>query len=62
MSLIESVQTAGSEGKLLESTVQNMTQWVEGNFLPDWALKSLEELMTHEALEELNDRFYKNME
>ena len=62
MSLIESIKLAGSESKILPSTAENMTLWVEGNFLPDWALESIQELLSKEAYEELNDRFYKNME
>ena len=62
MSLLESIQSAGQSGKLMKSTVKNMRQWVEGNFLPDWALRSLEELLAQEAFEELDDRFYKNMQ
>lgn len=62
MSLIESIKSAESEGKILHSTAENMSHWVEGNFLPEWATRSLEELLAKEAYEELNDRFYKNME
>ncbi|MDA0346026.1 MAG: phospho-sugar mutase [Verrucomicrobia bacterium] len=62
MSLIESIKLAGSESKILPSTAENMALWVEGNFLPDWALESIQELLNKEAFEELNDRFYKNME
>jgi len=62
MSLIESIKSAGSQNKILPSTAENMALWVEGNFLPDWALQSIQELLTKEAFEELNDRFYKNME
>ena len=62
MSLIESIKLAGSGNKILPSTAENMALWVEGNFLPDWALESIQELLKKEAFEELNDRFYKNME
>lgn len=62
MSLTDSIQSAGQSGKLLESTAQNMSLWVEGNFLPDWALQSLKELLEQEAFEELDARFYKNIE
>jgi len=62
MSLIESIKLVGSENKILPSTAENMALWVEGNFLPDWALESIQELLKKEAFEELNDRFYKNME
>jgi phosphoglucomutase len=62
MSLIEFIKLVGSENKILPSTAENMALWVEGNFLPDWALESIQELLKKEAFEELNDRFYKNME
>lgn len=62
MSLTESIQAAADAGNVLQSTADNVTLWVEGNFLPDWALQSIEELISKEAWEELNDRFYKNIE
>ncbi|MDG2170546.1 MAG: phospho-sugar mutase [Opitutales bacterium] len=62
MSLTASIQAAADAGNVLQSTADNVTLWVEGNFLPDWALQSIEELISKEAWEELNDRFYKNME
>lgn len=62
MNLTESIQAAADAGNVLQSTADNVTLWVEGNFLPDWALQSIEELISKEAWEELNDRFYKNME
>ena len=62
MSLSESIQAAAAAERVLPSTADNVTLWVEGNFLPDWALQSIEELISQEAWEELNDRFYKNME
>lgn len=46
------------EGKLLESSKLNIKTWLEGAFLPDWALQSLLELFETEAYEELNDRFF----
>ena len=62
MSLIASIQSAASDGKILQSTADNISLWVEGDFLPAWALESIHELFDKEAYEELNDRFYKNME
>ncbi len=62
MSLTKSIQAAADAGNVLQSTADNVILWVEGNFLPDWALQSIEELISKEAWEELNDRFYKNME
>ena len=62
MNLTASIQALGENEKLLPSTVENMTQWLSGDFLPDWARQSLEELVRNESFEELNDRFYKNLE
>ena len=58
MDLIKAIQVAGSEGKLLESSVKNLTDWLQGDFLPDWARASIGELITESQWEELNDRFY----
>lgn len=58
MSMIEAIKTAGSEGKLLETSVNNLQNWIEGGFLPDWAMASIEELVNESQWDELNDRFY----
>ncbi len=58
MTLLSTIQKAGDEGKLLESTVKNLSDWVDGDFLPEWALSSIEELVKESQWEELNDRFY----
>ena len=62
MNLKASIQALGEAEKLLPSTVDNMTRWLSGDFLPDWARQSLEELVRTESFEELNDRFYKDLE
>ena len=56
------ILTAVRDGKLLELAAENLKKWIEGGFLPVWALDSLEELIAAGAWEELNDRFYKNLE
>ncbi|MGA1204931.1 MAG: phospho-sugar mutase [Opitutales bacterium] len=56
--MIEVIQKAGSEGKLLETSVKNLSDWLGGGFLPDWAVASIEELVKESQWEELNDRFY----
>ncbi len=61
MNLINSLKQAQNEGKLLPSTVTIITDWLNGNFLPKWAEKSIEELVAQAAWDELNDRFYQNM-
>jgi phosphoglucomutase len=58
MNAIESIKHAGSEGKLLESSVRNIVAWLEGGFLPEWAIISIEELIQAGEWDELNDRFY----
>ena len=51
------VNKAVENGKLLDSSAKNITSWLDDNFLPEWALKSLVELFEQQAYEELNDRF-----
>lgn len=58
MTIRSNIEQAGRDGKLLESTVKNLLDWVEGDFLPAWALQSIEELVEQAAWDELNDRFY----
>ncbi|MFP4541828.1 MAG: phospho-sugar mutase [Opitutales bacterium] len=57
--LVEQVQAAGVAGDLLESSVRNLTAWLDGGFLPAWAADSLRELIEGQEWAELNDRFYK---
>lgn len=61
MNTIASVQAAVAAGKLLPSTGQNLTTWLEAA-LPAWAVASIEELVASEAWSELNDRFYRYLE
>ena len=56
--LIPVIKTAEENGKLLESTVQNLCAWLNAEFLPDWAVASIRELLEKELFSELNDRFY----
>lgn len=56
------VKAAGESGDLLPSSVQNIVAWLEGDFLPQWALDSLGELIEGAEWAELNDRFYKALE
>ena len=62
MSAIDQIRTAEREKKLLRPAAENLKSWLEGKFLPQWAVDSLEELVASEAWEELNDRFYKNIQ
>ena len=45
MTITESIRKAGEAGKLLDSSVRNLTDWVDGGFLPEWALGSIRELV-----------------
>lgn len=58
MEYIQKVQEAGAAGKLLESSLKNINEWLEGGFLPEWALASIHQLVDQEDWGELNDRFY----
>ena len=58
MPLIESIKQAGRDGKLLEASVKNIIDWLEGEFLPEWAMESIHELVEERQWDELNDRFY----
>lgn len=53
---------AALEGaELLPSTLANLHRWLDAG-LPDWALQSLTELIAARAWDELNDRFYRDLE
>ncbi|MEX0332250.1 MAG: phospho-sugar mutase [Puniceicoccaceae bacterium] len=56
--MLEAIKKAGEAGKLLESSVNNLGDWVSGGFLPEWAMESIRELVQENQWEELNDRFY----
>lgn len=59
---IERIEAAAKDGKLLASSADNLRAWLDGGFLPEWALASIEELVLQEAWNELNDRFYRTLE
>lgn len=58
-SLQQKLQTALADGKILKSSAENIKFWLDGKFLPAWAIASLEELFDKGAYDELNDRFFK---
>jgi len=60
--ITSTITQAKESGKLLESSYQNLMQWVAIENLPAWAKESLQQLIEQEAWEELNDRFYKQNE
>jgi phosphoglucomutase len=59
--LTASVRTAAEAGKLMSSTVENLVAWCQGG-LPEWATRSMAELVERGAWAELNDRFYRYLE
>ncbi|HEU5078349.1 MAG TPA: phospho-sugar mutase [Opitutaceae bacterium] len=61
MSSLALLQAAAQSGKLLPSTLQNLTAWL-GAALPEWAVASIDELAKKEAWSELNDRFFRELE
>lgn len=61
MSTLQKIQEAGKAGKLLASTVENLSTWLAAG-LPAWAVASIDELVAKEAWSELNDRFYRYLE
>ena len=61
MSTLSAIQAAGQAGKLLPDTVKNLTTWL-GASLPTWAVSSIDELTGKGAWEELNNRFFRDLE
>ena len=61
MSTLAKIQAAGQAGQLLPDTVKNLTTWL-GASLPAWAVASIDELATQGAWDELNNRFYRDLE
>lgn len=58
MNIQTEIKNAAAAGKLLESSARNLTAWVDGGWLPDWAMASIGELVSGGHWDELNDRFY----
>lgn len=61
MNLKESITEANARGLLLDKTKTILLEWLDTQFLPDWAISSLEELVSGEDWDELNNRFYQNI-
>jgi len=61
MSLEEALLNAKAKGELFESSAEHIRYWLESDFMPKWVKASIEELITENAWEELNDRFYRNL-
>ena len=41
MSLIDIIETAQKEGKLFDSSVENLKIWVGASYLPKWVITSI---------------------
>ena len=61
MKFIEKIQLATKEGKLFQSTLTHLTEWLEADYFPSYVTNSILELIDQEAWDELNDRFYRYM-
>lgn len=61
MNALEKIQAAAQAEQILPSTAANLQAWLKAG-LPDWALASIDELVTQQAWAELNDRFYRYLE
>jgi phosphoglucomutase len=61
MSTLSDIQAAGQAGHLLPDTVKNLGTWLASS-LPAWAVESIDELIAKGAWDELNNRFYRDME
>ncbi len=60
--VVEQVKQSVQSGDLLQSTAENLIQWLTAGFLPDWAVRSIEELVSGRQWEELDDRFFRSLE
>ncbi len=61
MEIIEAIKSAAAQGKVTPATAENICEWLDANFLPQWATESVAELVQTESWEELNDRFFKKI-
>lgn len=61
MSLLEKIESAANVGNITPSTRDNLVEWVNANFLPVWALASIEALLDDGQYSEVNDRFFKKI-
>lgn len=56
--ILKKVHEVAEKGDLLASARENIERWLKAEFLPQWALDSIQELIEKKAWGELNDRFY----
>ncbi len=61
MEILEAIKTAEKSGKITAETAKNLSEWINANFLPEWATGTIAELFKNENWEEINDRFFKKI-
>lgn len=61
INLVEKIQSIAKEGKLFQSTVTHLNEWLEADYLPSYVTRSIHDLIAQSAWDELNDRFYQYM-
>lgn len=61
MSTADSLSSAVKAGQLLPAAADNLRAWLAVS-LPEWARRSIDELVAQQAWNELNDRFYRYLE
>ena len=61
MSSTEKIAQAAKDEKLLPSAAENLNAWLQAG-LPEWASKSMTELIERGEWSELNDRFFRYLE
>ncbi len=52
---------AQAKGKVLESGLRNIEAWIDGDFMPGWAVEALVELFKAGEYGEINDRFFQTL-
>ncbi|PWU07599.1 MAG: phospho-sugar mutase, partial [Verrucomicrobia bacterium] len=57
----QELKEARDKGLLMMSAYENIEIWLGSNFLPRWAVESINELIEKKAWSELNDRFFRNL-
>lgn len=59
--LLKRLSDAAFDGKLLPSTLQNISAWLNPQLFESWVIDSIREWVEGNHWEELNDRFYKTL-
>lgn len=61
MTLVDQIKKAFENKNITEGTKNNLVEWLDAGFLPEWAVKAIEELVLAKEWSELNDRFFKKI-